>query len=171
MKSKRGQIDKIITTLPVLIFIILIMAAFIFISFSLRTIKDPQKPALASFKGANDFLLKPVEVVINGTTQHVLVIEGVVRSGNRLEQRPDDKQFNDAFVRALIALSSPSDDIHSCLLISSPTNYFFVRDGTYDPDSKAQMLSHYNDEGALTHLSLPLSGKEFLVEYYYGRCL
>ena len=139
--DKRGQIEKVIETFPVMLLIFLIMGVFVFLSFSARVIKEPVKPGIVLDNniGRENILLK--DVFINGN--RYLIFDALFLIGNNVvfaQQNDKEKEFYSKFTPELVKLAEDK-----CLILSSSKVYIFFHKGIFDNGNRDKVVFDYKD--------------------------
>ncbi|MEK6928477.1 MAG: hypothetical protein AABW65_00790 [Nanoarchaeota archaeon] len=162
--NRRGQIDKIISALPVMILIFLLMAVFVLLSSAIKVWKDPNRVEIFSFSGGK-FLSEIVQV----NEKEYTIIDGLAKSGNTLvpsKQSEEERIFYSKFSKELINLAGKE-----CMILKSPTNFFYIHEGIFESTGNEVILKHYRDNGKISRILLNVGKRPYQVEYYHGGCL
>lgn len=167
MKTKKGQIDKIITAFPVMLLVFLLMAVFIFLSVGAKGIKQPAFPGIIlgnQFSTDKNILLSEIE--LDGKSYALL--EGLFLIGNNVAPRQSEEErvFYSKFTPEIVKLAGGN-----CLILLTPENYIFVHNRVFDLGSRDRTMVSYREAEKIQHLDLIIDGKKSFVEYYYGGCL
>lgn len=179
INGKKGQIDKIIETFPVMLLIFLLMGIFIFLSFGAKGIKQPSYPEITvNVPGWDNLLLKEIDISFNKEMKKMFVFDAIILV-EREEISRDDLE------KAILDLTKKEEKCailikgHSDKKLITGNRYFYTDyDWRFDKgkgfyyDEKT-----YREKGLLNFLSLITENKgkdkreDIRLISYYGECL
>lgn len=176
--GKRGQVDKIISTFPVMLLVFLLMAVFLFLSVGAKGIKQPAFPEITiNVQKGDNLLLKEIEISMDEQTKKMFVFDAVilVESG---EIKRDDVE------KAILELSKREGKCailikgHTDKILITRKNYFYT-DYDWRFNNGWEFYydeAPYREKGLLNFISVNLNKPENKREdvrliYYYGGCL
>jgi len=171
--NRRAQIGKGIVFLPVLLFIIMIMAAYLFVvAGSLIKQPAPINPESVSLTD-NDILLKKIDISINEKETEMLILDAYIL----YENKKIEKNMLYEKLKSLIS------DENRCLVISKKfgndenkfeylNNFYFEKYGDIILDASTFDYSSTEPDKNIKPINLLLNAdtKKKYISYYYGRC-
>ena len=183
---KKAQIGKGIVFLPVLLFIIMVLALYLFVAtgalIKKPTLINPESISLTD----NDILLKKVNISINGKETEMLVLDAYILFDNYNKYKNEYKTLGDLlkdivkqdkkclilakgldkYPAGIIGKGKETDDFY----IISKINNFGENIVDYSGDIKSyskfyssKMLMHYNS-------FIDVNNDKKYIQYYYGEC-
>lgn len=183
--NKRGQLGKIITSLPVLLLIILVIAIYL-ISVGLIgffRMDGPDIPSVVEGIELDNVLLRDINIEVDGVDKSKIVFDWIVDLEGGGIDRYD-------FGRALKEMVVSEKIENNCLVIAKgesrnsagltgaeASDDYFIKfvDGEAFVGSLGNtplILGGYESEGLLRQVSFnDDSGKRIYFQYYYGGCL
>ncbi len=160
MINKKAQLDKIITTLPVLILIFIIMGIFIILATSITLLGDSPseiKPHSSTFYELDGLLTKPVQVKLSsGQTEEMMVLDAfLLATEKRIEQ--------DSLREELKKLLKEEGD---CVLLG-PFAYIVILGKIENVHAETLVT---NKKGFLNTLRVSYKDQRIITNYFYGKC-
>ena len=161
--NKKAQLGKIITTLPVLIFIILIMAVFVALSAGAFVFKGKYPPSPAGFTLTQDNLLfNMIEVKLkDSTVKKILVLDAVAKT---IKDEIKKEELTNALKPLLSSQNNCAFVSVDGGIIAQTAQY---KKGTFEEIKK---FGNNIDSEEITRKTITLGGKEYRIEAYYGAC-
>jgi hypothetical protein len=103
-KNKKGQLGKIITIIPLMIWIFIVMGLFIFLSASFSLAKTKSTTFISGVGPGDDAMLKTIKIDYGGKEQDMRVIEAIAWCIREKCTRGDE--LHGAIAKALMGLTS-----------------------------------------------------------------
>jgi hypothetical protein len=180
MRNKKGQIGKIITSLPVMILIFIVIVLFVVAAAGIILLDRPSEAAALS-SGDPSFLLMEVDVEGESMT----VLDAYIRWREEGAELYDEEKYD------LFNLSDSVEVLvtknNDCLGLTwgrekNPATYSNTEIFSYfQEDSEPFTLGFgcpigceiekYHDKALTSQISFLLDGEVVYMEYYYGRCM
>lgn len=163
MINKKAQLGKIITTLPVMILLILIMAMFVALSAGAFLFNGKTQPSPAKFIiASNNLLFKTIEIKLNDNTiKEMLIIEAIIESINgKTTQEEIDKGLEQFLTR-----------LNNCAFITIDGG--IIAQAKQNTDGTIKDIETFGssiDNKKIMRKIISLNGEEYKIESYYGEC-
>lgn len=184
--NKIGQIDKIITSIPVMILLFVILAIFLFLSFSVKTLNQPQVPEVSiSSAGNENLLLKTANFGENNVLQKLSVFDLIVKAERKEIGRSEiEKALKEISKNGKCAILVKAH--YDKTLTGSDfvyTDYaWYVKNGetlssSYGPEFEKKLLFDYRARKLLASQPYYINGIDgsaghsAYIASYYGECL
>lgn len=169
----RGQLGKTLSFPTTFVFVFVLLLLFLLFTAAIIPFKTVHTPRIVGFSLGDSVLYQSVDF----EGKQVFLLELLTRISQPLDLRGVDpvqvqKQRNieqSQFVKGLLTLTKNDDQ--TCLLLSSPSVYYFVRGSKVDTSGKEYQLPLYKTSADFHQVSLSLSGKRGMYQWYLGRCL
>ncbi|MBU0760876.1 MAG: hypothetical protein KJ600_02235 [Nanoarchaeota archaeon] len=173
--NKKAEAERIIMFIPVLIFVVIIMAGFLFLSVGATLIKTPKPQEVSFTKFAKDnLLLEPVEVEFpNSEKKEILLFDAIYKCLNE-----------DISLSLLLpALAKFIDEENKCIVISIRDEHLVahlqegqVKTSFYESahfyniwDSLGYNIRIYDEPSTFKH-TLRINEKNYQILAYRGGC-
>lgn len=182
MINKKAQMGKIIVTFPVMLIIVVIMALFIFLSFTISALHKPSSfQASETTSTEKNLLMQKVKIPTIDQEKYVLVLDAIQLYENKLTSRSIFEEslkelLNSKTNCVAIAKSlneNPSSEkggaAYDDILIEFIDEQTFV---TGTVGSIPLELQKYKEKNLFNKFSFKNKDSQLIfVEYYYGVCL
>lgn len=174
--DRKGQIGKLVVTVPVMILVVVIMLGFVGLSYISSISHSSKNLAKSNFEGSEDILLLKK---VNLDQTQILVMDLMVKLNKKEIERDKVKEI----------LSSLVNQNNNCLLLAygesgNPGSYTGGKErnnlviqfinGEFKEinlGSQHSKFAEYRDKGLLQDQKIVVDGADLYLDYYHGKCL
>ncbi len=177
--KRKAQLGMGTTWFFVFVFVLVLVMVYLILSGVLSFFKGPGQMRVSTISSEDSILLRTFDL----EGKKYLVFEGLFMIKSPDRGKPEEKKVYEAIMNEIVKYTKSRNTGGKgyCVLLSSPSAYFFVKDGrSLSPDVGLPEVGNYNKGAQLMkyrgleefyEIKANLPEGESQIQYYQGECV